>query len=62
MEDLTFDELKETNGGDVFAYWEALGDAINAMNNSKPDSTSWNDSLWLRSKLWVEMESLGYLN
>lgn len=61
MENLSIAELKNTNGGDALAYWEALGDAINAMNNSTPGSTSWNDSLWLRNTLWVEMGNLGYL-
>lgn len=57
MENLSFEELKSTNGGNL-AYWEALGDAINAMNNARPGSTSWNDALWLRNTLWVEIQNL----
>ncbi|SMG24671.1 bacteriocin-type signal sequence-containing protein [Marivirga sericea] len=55
MENLSKSELKNISGGDLLAYYEALGDAINAMNNATPGSTSWNDSLWLRNTLLVEI-------
>lgn len=35
VQELNSIEISRINGGNVLVWWEALGDAINAMNNAR---------------------------
>ena len=50
LTELNFIENHKINGGDILAWWEALGDAIGAMNRAR-DEYSMNQATSLYQSL-----------
>ncbi len=50
LKELCYCELNKINGGNTLAWWEALGDAISAMNRAR-DAYSSDQSVSLYQSL-----------